>query len=277
MLGTAVIDELRDNYEVLGTYNARPIPSMVQLTISSQENVVRLLNEFQPDAIVHVAAIRSPDQCKEMTPELQAINIDSVRWIAEWTSAHHRYMVHISSDSLFDGTAPPYTETSEPNPINVYGMTKLEAERCLLPFIDKVAVLRLPVLYSRVSLHESTMTSFFPTIATSKPLELDNWGIRFPTAVQDVAKAIRKLIDTKSVGLYQFSETHSTTKYAVGLAVCGELQVDTNLVTPVEGATGAVARAKDCHLQTSSFFSDIAKLSLIEDLPRLLALIPRSQ
>mmetsp|Transcript_1392 Transcript_1392/g.3163 ORF Transcript_1392/g.3163 Transcript_1392/m.3163 type:complete len:287 (+) Transcript_1392:294-1154(+) len=274
MLGTAIIDELKHLGDVVGTYNSRPVEGMVHLAISSQESILQLLAQLQPDVVIHAAAIRSPDLCRELTPELQAINIDSARWVAEWVSENHKYMVHISSDSLFDGTAPPYTETSEPNPINIYGKTKLEAERSLGAFIDKVSILRLPVLYSRKTLHESTMTSYFPDIAAAKPIALDNWGIRVPTAVQDVAKAILKLVETRSPGLYQFSGNQTTTKYAVGVAVSEKLGVDPSLLTPVEGASGAVARAKDCTLVKSSFFADISTTSLIEDLPLLLSLVP---
>jgi dTDP-4-dehydrorhamnose reductase len=276
MLGKAVMHELSQSFDVLGTYSSRPVEGMVQLTISSKESVLDLLTAFNPDIIVHLAAIRAPDLCRELTAELQAINTDCVQWLGEWAVLNHRFMVHTSSDSLFDGTSPPYSETSAANPINVYGCTKLQAEQCLSAYLDKVAILRLPVLYSQTSLSESSMTSFLPEVLSQTPMQLDNWSIRFPTAVQDVARAMRKLVETRTAGLYQFSGKHAVTKYSVGLEVCRLRQIDPGFITPVDGMTGSVPRAKDSQLLTSSLFADIETSDLVGDLPRLIALTPAS-
>lgn len=54
---------------------------------------------------------------------------------------------YVSTDYVFDGTSPPYTPTSKPNPLNLYGRTKYEGEVAVLAVVDaEVAVLRVPVL-----------------------------------------------------------------------------------------------------------------------------------
>ena len=56
-------------------------------------------------------------------------------------------LVYISTDYVFDGTAPPYTPSSTPNPVNLYGRTKREGELAILETVDAEAVvLRVPVL-----------------------------------------------------------------------------------------------------------------------------------
>lgn len=56
-------------------------------------------------------------------------------------------LVYVSTDYVFDGTSPPYTPTSKPNPLNLYGRTKYEGEVAVLAVVDaEVAVLRVPVL-----------------------------------------------------------------------------------------------------------------------------------
>jgi dTDP-4-dehydrorhamnose reductase len=145
--------------------------------------VKEFLNEQRPDAVIHCAAIRFPDKCAEYSEELRRINVLSAEWIANWCREYDGYLVHISSDYVFDGTSPPYTPNSDTDAVNIYGQTKLDAERSVLSSACRNAILRVPVLYSihQIDTDESSITSFLPSIVRRE-------------TVQDVASAIATLL-----------------------------------------------------------------------------------
>ncbi|KAG8443993.1 hypothetical protein GDO86_009249 [Hymenochirus boettgeri] len=109
------------------------------------------------------------------------------------------FLIYISSDYVFDGTSPPYREDSMPNPMNLYGKTKLEGERAVLKNHEGAVVLRVPVLYGDIEkISESAVTILFEKVQFSNKLaNMDNWLQRFPTYVKDVASVCLQLTERK--------------------------------------------------------------------------------
>ena len=87
---------------------------------------------IKPDIIVNAAAYTAVDQA-ESEPELaMAINGDAPGVLAEEAKKLGTLLVHYSTDYVFDGTKDsPYTEEDKPNPLNVYGRTKLAGEQAI--------------------------------------------------------------------------------------------------------------------------------------------------
>lgn len=100
---------------------------LIQLT-----DVRRKVQEIKPDIIVNAAAYTAVDQA-ESEPELaMAINGDAPGVLAEEAKKLGTLLVHYSTDYVFDGTKDsPYTEEDKPNPLNVYGRTKLAGEQAI--------------------------------------------------------------------------------------------------------------------------------------------------
>jgi S-adenosylmethionine synthetase len=270
MLGRAVMEELVD-YNTVGTCFSRNNGNLVQLDLRNEKKVKEFLNDQRPNAVIHCAAIRFPDKCGEYSEELRRINVLSAEWIANWCRDNDGYLVHISSDYVFDGNNPPYTPSSYTNAVNIYGQTKLDAERSVLSSACRNAILRVPVLYSihQINTEESSMTSFLPSIMRQETVKLDDWAIRYPTSVQDVAAAIATLLNSQSEGIYHFSAEFPCTKYSSGLKLAEILNIRSDNIIRVEGA-GSVARPKDCHLITSAIFQDISCSNYLEILDKLL-------
>lgn len=129
----------------------------------------------------------------------------------------------------------------------------------------------MPVLYSihQIDTDESSMTSFLPYIVRQETVQLDDWAIRYPTSVQDVACAISTLLYSQTEGIYHFSAQFPCTKYSAGLKLCEILNITSDSIVRIEGA-GSVTRPKDCHLITSDIFQDISCRNYLEILDKLL-------
>src|SRR5258708_33511708 len=100
------------------------------LNLSDPDAIRKLIREVKPSVIVNAAAYTAVDKA-ESEPE-RAIQIDAIPpgILAEETKRRGNLLVHFSTDYIFDGTkSSPYVEDDAPNPLNVYGKTKLEGER----------------------------------------------------------------------------------------------------------------------------------------------------
>jgi dTDP-4-dehydrorhamnose reductase len=103
-----------------------------QLDLCKPDEIRRVIRSLRPDLIVNAAAYTAVDRA-ESEPELAwAINADAPRIIAEAANEARAALVHYSTDYVFDGVkTTPYVETDAPNPLSVYGKTKLAGEQAI--------------------------------------------------------------------------------------------------------------------------------------------------
>ena len=120
--------------------------------LSNSTGLRELVRSVKPDIIINAAAYTNVDKA-ESEPELaRAINATGPGVLAEEAKKIHAVLVHYSTDYVFDGTkGSPYVETDQPNPLNVYGQTKLEGEQAIADSGCSYLVLRSSWIYSKRS------------------------------------------------------------------------------------------------------------------------------
>ncbi|XP_072256915.1 methionine adenosyltransferase 2 subunit beta isoform X2 [Pyxicephalus adspersus] len=228
LLGRAVYREFKDNnWHVVGCGYSRARPRFEYLNLLDTSAVKEFVCEFKPHVIVHCAAERRPDIVENHPDSATRLNVEASANLAKEAAAAGAFLIYISSDYVFDGSNPPYREDSVPNPLNLYGKTKLEGERVVLQNCDNAAVLRVPVLYGDVEkLEESAVTILFDKVQFSnKSANMDHWQQRFPTYVKDVANVCFQLSEKKMQesslikGIYHWSGNEQMTKYEIACAM----------------------------------------------------------
>ena len=120
-----------------------------EVDLSDSVGLRALVRNVKPDIIINAAAYTNVDKA-ESEPELaRAINATGPHVLAEEAKKIHAVLVHYSTDYVFDGTkGSPYVETDQPNPLNVYGQTKLEGEQAIAASGCVNLVLRTSWVYS---------------------------------------------------------------------------------------------------------------------------------
>ena len=103
-----------------------------QLDLSKPDDIRRTIQEIRPTLIVNAAAYTAVDQAEKQEAVAQAINADAPAWIAREAKKIGAGLVHYSTDYVFDGSKhSPYEESDPPNPLSVYGKTKLAGEQAI--------------------------------------------------------------------------------------------------------------------------------------------------
>ena len=141
----------------LGWELNRILPTLGELTaldypdidFSRAESVRQVIRSIRPHVIVNAAAFTAVDRAENEPDSVYAINSDAPGIIASEAKAIGSAFVHYSTDYVFDGTkGEPYTEQDTPNPINVYGKSKLAGEQAIEQTGGSYLILRTSLLYS---------------------------------------------------------------------------------------------------------------------------------
>jgi dTDP-4-dehydrorhamnose reductase len=107
-------------------------PDRQQLDLSRPDDIRRAIQEVRPTLIVNAAAYTAVDQAEKEEAVAQAINADAPGWMAQEAKKIGAGLVHYSTDYVFDGSKhSPYEESDPPNPLSVYGKTKLAGEQAI--------------------------------------------------------------------------------------------------------------------------------------------------
>jgi dTDP-4-dehydrorhamnose reductase len=138
MLGHRVADAARERgHDVHAT-------DLPDLDLLDSRAVRRAIDDTRPDAVVNCAAYTLVDRAEEEEELATRINRDTARNLARAAP----YLVHVSTDYVFDGTATtPYTESSATNPVNAYGRGKLAGELAVRERGDHHAIVRTAWLF----------------------------------------------------------------------------------------------------------------------------------
>ena len=205
MLARAVLQELESTCELTGR-------DVHDLDICDAGLVSREIAALRPDCIINCAAFTDVDGCESRSGEAFAVNADGVRNLAAAAAASGSMLYHISTDFVFDGTSlAPYAEQDEPNPLSVYGRSKLQGELHVQSILDRYVIVRTSWLFGRGG------KNFVETIRRlareRQELRVVNDQTGCPTHAADLARAIRALMEAPAQGLYHVCNAGSCTWY----------------------------------------------------------------
>lgn len=265
LLGRAVFARLsrRNGIVLAGTSFSRSRPPFRRVDLTSPGEIAALFTEFRPDFVIHAAAERRPDVVDGHPESARALNVEATARIAEACRAKGASLLYISTDYVFDGSAPPYFPDSPENPLNGYGKMKLEGERRIRTIFGgstaaQAFVLRISILYGPVErLGESAVTELAAKLLQGKPCGMEHWASRYPLHVDDVAQAIERIVDAWASGsagpesTFLLSGPEVFTKYEMALVMTRILGIDAALVSPDPAQPAGAPRPKDCRMDTS--------------------------
>lgn len=181
----------------------------------------RALVDLAPVAIVNCAALARIGDCARDPDMARRMNVELPGFLARFTAEKGIRLVHVSTDLVFGMHAAPregFTETDEPAPAAVYGITKLAGERAALAENPAAVVVRLPLLcgdsFGR-GLGASDSVLAAVERGERPRLFTDEW--RTPLAVEVAARALVELAITDHRGILHVAGPERMTRYELGL------------------------------------------------------------
>jgi dTDP-4-dehydrorhamnose reductase len=216
---------VRRGHSVTALYNQnRPIADglarTIQLDASEPEELTKIAIELWPDAIVNCAAISNATSVEADAMRAEKINVALPRLLAQLSTHLGARLLHVSTDMVFDGQSEqPYRSTDMPAPTNLYGQTKLMAEREVLEHNpEDPVVLRIPILMGNSpggqrSLHEKLIAA----IQAGKKPKLFCDEMRQPCSASNVAEVLLELTERRDLhGLFHWAGSETLSRFEIG-------------------------------------------------------------
>jgi len=245
-LGTKIVEQARDRFEVYATYLTRkPLleeSRIFQIDKTNREDMRALFRKLKPQVVVDTAALHNVDYCETHRDEAWKANVEGTRNVAEACKNHGTKMVFISTDYVFDGIKGNYLEDDEANPVNYYGLTKLEAEKIIAQTFSNYVIARPSIIYSYVSSTQSESSS-------GKPLNFTMWltqklgnkeSVKIvadqyssPTLADNLAVALLRLAESERAGIYHTAGETRLSRYEFAVKIARKLNLDERLVAPI--------------------------------------------
>lgn len=229
-LGWNMLNVLKKSHIIsVGTYYNKKKYLTLKLDITNIKSVEKSFSKFRPDIVINCAANTDLDYLEKNPREAYLVNSDGVRNITMIAEKYGSKIIHISTDGVFDGKKGMYSEYDKPNPINVYGKSKLLGELQVKEYSTNYVIIRTnfyginnqgKFLFNWILANlrkGSTFTGFEDVLFT--PLEISN----LCETIKDIAK-------TDFVGILNVASSESINKYEFAKTVACKLGYDKNLV-----------------------------------------------
>ena len=205
MLGQDICPLLEQrNYLVIKT-------DVDNMDITKLENIKDIFNKERPDIVIHCAAYTNVDKAEEDIETARLINATGTENLAKVCKDFNAEMVYVSTDYVFDGHGTrPYLPTDKPEPLNNYGLTKLEGEEAVKNNLEKYYICRTSWLYGH---HGKNFVETMLSLANKPELKVVDDQLGCPTWTVELANAIINIIENKTYGIYHTCGSNSTSWY----------------------------------------------------------------
>jgi dTDP-4-dehydrorhamnose reductase len=144
----------------------------VSIDLESLDNLRNSISKIKPTLIIHTVALTSVETCEANPFLAEYVNINLAANVALVTKENSIRFVFISTDQLFDGQKPIYSELDGANPINVYGRTKAKAEKEVLSVNENTLVIRTNFFGWGTSYRSSFSDLIISSLRNNKPVFL---------------------------------------------------------------------------------------------------------
>ena len=202
------------------------------LGVEDRTAVLEAVLAIRPDVVVHAGAWTAVDACEGDADRAFKVNALGTRHIAEAARMVGAHLVYVSTDYVFDGRAArPYVEWDEPNPLSVYGRSKLGGERECPPDATVVRTSWVCGVSGR-----NMVKTALSLAAGDGPLRFVDDQLGSPTFTADLAAAIVTLGLDRRPGTYHVTNTGSTSWYRFVQAVLAAAGHDAGRVEPISTA-----------------------------------------
>ena len=194
-VGYDVIKRLEsEGIECLGT-------DRKSLDITKEEQVKMVINDYNPDVVIHCAAYTAVDKAEDEKKLCYLVNVIGTKNIAGACKYINAKLVYISTDYVFDGEGDkPFDVTDKPNPINYYGQTKYEGELEVQEHLDKYFIVRTSWVFG------SNGNNFVNTMLRlgkeTEEISVVADQVGSPTYTYDLPELLVKMIETDKYGIY---------------------------------------------------------------------------
>lgn len=227
-LGFEIVKSLKDkNFKVFQTFHS-------DLDVTEKKKIDKFIQTIKPNYVINTAAFHNTRECETNPRKSFLVNSVGAYYVSKASSRVNAATIYISTDYVFDGIKKGYIETDTPNPINIYGASKLAGEELTRIGNKNYIIIRTSWLYGpKISKKgHNFVTMMLDKARNGERIEVVNDQFGSPTYTPDLAIAIKNLIAKHAPsGIYHISGSGYCTWYEFAKKIFQLSNLKTNLVS----------------------------------------------
>ena len=209
------------------------------MDITDRQQVLDVMAEVRPDAVIHGAAMTDVDKCELDKDACWLQNVTAVEHIVEGCRQTGAFLCHVSTDFIFDGEAGPYDEQAEGNPISFYGWSKYAAEKVVINSNIRWAIARTVLVYGIA--HDMSRSNIILWVKKSledgKKINVVTDQFRSPTLAEDLAAGCTLIVTQQAEGIFNISGSDVFTPYEMSFQTADYFGLDKSFIAQADGST----------------------------------------
>ncbi len=211
----------------------------VSLDITHEAEVNQVFETFQPNMIIHTAAMTNVDTCETDPIGCELLNVTAVKYLISASEKYDTFFCHLSTDFIFDGANGPYAEDAEANPISIYGESKLKAEKLLQHSSLRWAIARTVLVYGIVADMSRTNIILWvkKSLEEGKTIHVVTDQFRTPTLAEDLAIGCWLITQKQAEGIFNISGSDFLTPYEMAIKTANYYGLNEKLIQKADSST----------------------------------------
>ncbi len=230
---------------------------VIKLDITDPVQINNALKDNKFTHIINCVADRDPESCLNNPIRAYTINSAGVENLSKAANKFNLTLCHISTDYVFDGKHPPYSEDAPTCPLNLYGRSKLAGELAAQT-ANKHLILRIPALFrTDINDQRNLAHKLNKDLLSSQQIKLDNTSSRFYTLADDVAHAGTILLEKNISGIVHLSAEERTTKAEFARIFARAHDYDESLIVNIDTPTSTTEKRPEDSQLNSSYYKSL--------------------
>lgn len=209
------------------------------MDITNKPQVLEVIAKHQPEVIIHTAAMTNVDQCEMEREDCWDQNVNAVNYLIEASAKNNCFLLHLSTDFIFDGEDGPYDEKARPNPVSYYGDSKLAAEKLLENSTIDYAIARTVLVYGIA--HDMSRSNIILWVKKSledgKEIKVVDDQLRSPTLAEDLAMGCYLIAKKKAAGIFNICGKDLLNPYEMALKTADYFKLDTSTMQRADASS----------------------------------------
>jgi len=259
LVGRQVVNDLSKSHEVFSCYNkSKPeYGNAIKMDLLNHETISNVLFEIKPDVVIHLGAMTGVDLCEKEESMAFDINTKATQIIAQQCSTLNTFLVYVSTDYVFDGNSGMYYEDSVPNPLSVYGKSKLEGEKMIQTFSSDWCIARTSTPFGLHPTKKSFPIWVIENLQKQKQIDVLTDQFTSPTYVPSLSRMLIEISERHLTGIIHVAGASKISRYEMASLVSDKLGLDGKLLREISinDIKWEAQRPKDSSLNVSKAIS----------------------
>jgi dTDP-4-dehydrorhamnose reductase len=269
LLGINLSACIFNEYDVyLGVNNRNvkvPFANTVNLSFNNFDSLYKEIKGILPNIIINTSGITNVELCEIDIEKAFNVNAYLAGNLARISASINSKFIHISTDHLFNGDFSFKSEISFPDPLNIYGKSKLEGEKLVRLYNKNALILRTNFFGWGTNYRKSFSDFIIENLRNHRPISLFNDVFYTPILIQSLVSVIRILIFNNKFGIYNIVSSEKISKYDFGILVARVFNLNEKLINQISffDKSNLIKRPLDMSLSNEKLKNDLENFTIL--------------